>query len=116
LLEVLIAVLVLAAIVSVVPRSLVVARTNIERSKDWLSARLVAETVLNDVLAGPSLRAGVIGGIVDGRRWTATLRRIATPVDPETPTNRVLLDVRVEVAVSGRRTLEIETMRIGGTE
>jgi len=111
-----VAVLVLAALVGVVPRSLVAARTNLERSKDWLAARLVAETVLNEALVGPSLKAGFLDGEVDGHRWRATLRPIGTPVDPEARTDRVLLDVRVEVAVSGRATLEVETMRIGAVE
>lgn len=113
LLETLVAVLVLAALVSVVPRTLVAARNNLERSEDWLSARLVAETVLNEALVGPSLTAGIIGGDVDGRRWSATLRQVNSPDGAGADSDRVLLDVSVRVTVSGRRSLEVETMRIG---
>jgi type II secretion system protein I len=113
LLEILVAVLVLAALVGVVPRSLVAARTNLERSKDWLAARLVAETVLNEALSGPSLRAGEMGGEVDGRRWTATLKVVRTPPRPDGNMAHVLLDVEVRVEVSGERTLDVETLRYG---
>jgi prepilin-type N-terminal cleavage/methylation domain-containing protein len=116
LLEMLVAVLVLATLASVVPRGLVAARTNLERSEDWLDARLVAETVLNEALAGRSLKPGVIGGVVDGRRWRATLRRMPTAVDEEAETNWVLLDVKIEVAITGRKMLEVDTMRIGTLE
>jgi prepilin-type N-terminal cleavage/methylation domain-containing protein len=109
LLETLVAVLVLAALVSVVPRTLVAARTIIERSADWLEARLVAETVLNEALGG-ELKSGAMSGVVDGRRWTARLRPAGMP---QSESGRVLLDVRVEVAVSGDRVLEVDTMRIG---
>jgi prepilin-type N-terminal cleavage/methylation domain-containing protein len=116
LLEMLVAVLVMATLASVVPRGLVAARTNLERSEDWLDARLVAETVLNEGLTGKSLKPGVIGGVVDGRRWRATLRRVPTAVDEEAETERILLDVKVEVAIAGRKTLEVDTMRIGRLE
>ena len=113
LLEMLVAVLVLAALVSVVPRSLVAARTNIERSKDRLAARLVAETVLNEALVGTALKPGAIGGEVDGRRWHATLTRIDTP---PAQSGQMLLDVHVEVTVSGSQTLDVDTMRVGAPQ
>ncbi|MGH6926255.1 MAG: prepilin-type N-terminal cleavage/methylation domain-containing protein [Propylenella sp.] len=113
LLEILVAVLVLAALVSIVPRSLVAARTNLEHSKDWLAARLVAETVLNEALSGSSLRAGEMGGEVDGRRWTATLKVVRTPPRPDGSMGHVLLDVEVRVEVSDGRTLKVETLRYG---
>jgi len=109
LLETLVAVLVLAVLVGVVPRSLVAARTNIERSNDFLEARLVAESLLAETLVG-QLTAGVMEGTVDGRPWRATLRPTQAP---PSQTGRVLLEVDLQVQVAGSRMLEVETMRIG---
>lgn len=116
LIEMLVAVAVLAALVGIVPRSLVFARSIMDHSRDWMDARLVAETVLNDELVGPSLAVGTRTGVIDGRRWRTTLSR-HTATRPEDPgTGRVLLDVRIEVEVGAGRSLEIETMRIGGSQ
>ncbi len=113
LLEALVAVLVLAVLVGIVPRSLVAARSNIEDSKDRLAAALVAETVLNEALASQALKPGIIGGEVDGRRWTAALQTVDAPAAKN---GHVLLDVRVEVAVSGGGTLRMDTLRIGAPQ
>ena len=48
LLEMLVAVAVLALLAGVVPRSFVFARSILDHSRDWVAARLVAEAVLND--------------------------------------------------------------------
>ena len=114
LIEMLVAVAILAALVGIVPRSLVFARSIMDHSRDWMDARLVAETVLNDELVGPALAVGTRTGMIDGRRWQVTLKRhIATrPEDPGT--GRVLLDVEIEVEVGAGKSLKVETMRIGG--
>jgi len=113
LLEMLVAVAVLAALVGLVPRTLATARGLIDRSQDWAEARLVAEQVLNDELTGPSLRPGTRRGTVDGRRWRAVLQRDLDIPDQTAETGRVLLAVTVQVTVDGAQTLEVETMRIG---
>ena len=115
LLEMLVAVAVLAALVGIVPRSLVFARSMMDHSRDWMDARLVAETVLNDELIGPALAVGTRSGVIDGRRWRTTLKRHTAINTEGVETNRILLDVRIEVDVGAGRTLEIETMRIGGS-
>ena len=113
LLEMLVAVAILAVLLSVIPRSFVAARAIINRSESWMDARLVAETVLNEELAGMQLRPGARRGVVAGREWTAVL----TPNGPLSAdgreTGRLLLNVRVGVKVSPVETLEIETIRIG---
>jgi prepilin-type N-terminal cleavage/methylation domain-containing protein len=114
LVEMLVAVAVLAVLAGLVPRSFVFARSIMDHSRDWMDARLVAEAVLNDDLAGPTLQPGARGGEIDGRRWRATLRRHAALGAPVLESGEILLDVRVEVDVSAGRILEIETMRIGG--
>jgi prepilin-type N-terminal cleavage/methylation domain-containing protein len=116
LIEMLVAVAVLAALVGIVPRSLVFARSIMDHSRDWMDARLVAETVLNDELVGPSLAAGTRAGVIDGRHWRTTLRRHTATRPEDADSGRVLLDVQIEVEVGAGRSLEIETMRIGGSQ
>jgi prepilin-type N-terminal cleavage/methylation domain-containing protein len=116
LIEMLVAVAVLAALVGIVPRSLVFARSIMDHSRDWMDARLVAEAVLNDELVGPSLSVGTRAGVIDGRRWRTTLTRHTATRPEDSGTGRMLLDVRIEVEVGAGRSLEIETMRIGGSQ
>jgi prepilin-type N-terminal cleavage/methylation domain-containing protein len=113
LIEVLIAVAVLAVLAGIVPRSFVFARSILDHSRDWMGARLVAEAVLNVDLRGPSLQPGARGGVINGRRWRATIRPHGALGAPAPEDGRMLLDVRVEVDVSAGRVLEVETMRIG---
>jgi hypothetical protein len=116
LIDMLVAVAILAALVGIVPRSLVFARSILDHSRDWMDARLVAETVLNDTLVGGTLEPGSRGGLIDGRRWRATIRRNTTLGGGAVESGRVLLDVRIEVEVGAGKSLEIETMRIGSTQ
>lgn len=116
LLELLVAVAVLAVLVGVVPRSFVFARSILDHSRDWMDARLVAESVLNDVLVGPAIAPGARSGVIEGRRWHATLRRRGGLGVDASATSRTLLDVRIEVDVGAGKMLEVETMRIGGAQ
>jgi general secretion pathway protein I len=113
LLEMLVAVAVLAVLAGLIPRSFVAARAVFNRADNWMQARLVAESVLNQELARRGLRPGVMSGTVDGHEWTAELETSRLPIAQSEETNRVLLDVRLKVEVSPRDTLEIETIRIG---
>ena len=79
-----------------------------------MGARLVAEAVLNNDLRGSSLQPGARSGVIEGRRWRATLRPRGALGVGAAEDGRMLLDVRVEVDVSAGRVLEVETMRIGG--
>jgi prepilin-type N-terminal cleavage/methylation domain-containing protein len=113
LIEMLVAVAILAVLVGLVPRSFVFARSIIDHSRDWTNARLVAESVLNDALTAP-LQPGTRSGTLDNRRWRATLRPRGVLGASTLGNGEMLLEVRVEVDVSAGRTLEVETMRIGG--
>jgi prepilin-type N-terminal cleavage/methylation domain-containing protein len=113
LLEMLVAVAILAMLVAHVPRTIVSARTIIDRSQDWLEARLVAEAVLNGELLDLRLQSGVRRGTIDGRRWRADLTRDVSLTDRASESGRVLLKVRLQVPVIGGQILEVETMRIG---
>jgi prepilin-type N-terminal cleavage/methylation domain-containing protein len=114
LVEMLVAVAILAVLVGMVPRSFVFARSIIDHSRDWMGARLVADAVLNDTLAGNGLQPGARAGQLDGRRWRATIRPQSIPGAIMPDNGQTLLDVRLEVDVSAGRTLEVETLRIGG--
>lgn len=114
LIEMLVAVAVLAVLAGIVPRSFVFARSVIDHSRDWTSARLVAEAVLNDTLIGATLRPGARTGEVNGRRWRASIRQHSALNVPILESGQMLLDVRLSVDVSAGRTLEVETMRVGG--
>jgi prepilin-type N-terminal cleavage/methylation domain-containing protein len=113
LVEMLVAVAILAVLVSIVPRSFVFARSIIDHSRDWMGARLVADAVLNDTLTGNALQPGARAGELDGRRWRATIRQQTIPGAPAPDDGTMLLDVRLEVDVSGGRTLVVETLRLG---
>jgi prepilin-type N-terminal cleavage/methylation domain-containing protein len=113
LLEVLVAVAILAVLAGMIPRSFVYARALINRSESWLEARLVAEAVLNQELAGSELRPGIRRGTINGRPWRASLQRNAILSAGTADPQRALLDVVVTVSVSSAETFKVETMRIG---
>jgi prepilin-type N-terminal cleavage/methylation domain-containing protein len=114
LLEMLVAVAVLALLAGIVPRSFVFARSILDHSRDWVAARLVAETVLNDDLRRPALQPGAHSGEMDGHRWRAALRRNTALGGMMLEDGRMLLDVHLEVDVSAGRILAIDTLTIGG--
>lgn len=113
LLEVLVAVAILAAVVSVVPRSLVSARTSVSHSRAWLEARLVAEEILAGELRSGRMRPGTFSGVVRGHRWRVVVAPAAIADAP--PSNgRVLLEARLSVEVSASRVLAIDRLLVGG--
>ena len=114
LLEMLVAVAVLALLAGVVPRSFVFARSILDHSRDWVAARLVAEAVLNDELRRPALQPGARSGEIDGHMWRATLRRNTALGAPMLEDGRMLLDVHLEIEVSAGRMLALDTLAIGG--
>ena len=113
LLEMLVAVAIMAALAGLIPRTFVTARAMIDHSESWLHARLVAEAVLTEELTGMDLRPGTRQGVMEGRQWTAVMQPNAALASASAEGNRVLLDVLLTVPVSARHTLEVETMRIG---
>jgi len=113
LLEMLVAIAILATLIALIPRGFVSARAIMDRSEDWLASQLVAEAVLDGELSGSQLHPGVLQGTKAGRQWSATLRLNDNRFAAASKDGRVLLDVRVRVAVSPRRTLEVDTIRIG---
>ena len=112
LLEVLVAVAILAVLVGIIPRSFVSARALLDRSQDWTEARLVADAVLDGELAGLRLTPGVRTGSIEGRRWRAVIEA-NRDVPRSAESDRLLLNVRVSVPVLPGETLVVDTMRIG---
>ena len=115
LLEMLVAVAILAVLVSIIPRSFVYARALINRSESWTEARLVADAVLNGELAGQDLRPGSRRGEMDGHAWVATLTR-NDRLSAGAESGRALLQVNLQVMVSSRETFTVETLRIGSPQ
>jgi prepilin-type N-terminal cleavage/methylation domain-containing protein len=115
LLEMLVAVAILAVLVSLIPRSFVYARAIINRSESWTGARLVAEAVLNGELASGNLRPGSRRGEMDGHSWVATLKPNET-LNAGVQASRILLEVNLQVAISPKQNFEVQTMRIGSLQ
>lgn len=113
LLEMLVAVAILAALAAVIPRSLVSARAAMDGSRNWMQARLVAEALLADDLGGFAQRPGIRRGTRDGHAWSAVLAPNGTVAASPEKSDRVLLDLRLAVQVDGAATLRVETLRIG---
>ena len=113
LLEMLVAVAILAVLVAMIPRSFVSARAAIDRSQDWLEARLLAEAVLNGELADRNLRPGARRGTMDGRTWAAVIVPSRFAAGRPGGIDRALLDIRLTVSVSDNASLDVETTRIG---
>jgi prepilin-type N-terminal cleavage/methylation domain-containing protein len=113
LLEMLVAVAILAVLLTLVPRSFIAARAIINRSENWMDARLVAAQVLNAELAAGDLRAGTRRGVVAGREWTAVITPNGVLSAGAADSRRLLLNVRLGVTVSPVEMFEVETMRIG---
>ena len=113
LLEMLVAVAIMAVLAGMIPRSFVYARALINRSESWMEARIVAEAVLNGELGGADLRPGVRRGTIDGRSWRASVQRNAILSAGTADPKRALLDVVITVPVSSAETLTVETMRVG---
>ncbi|MBB3318050.1 MULTISPECIES: prepilin-type N-terminal cleavage/methylation domain-containing protein [unclassified Rhizobium] len=115
LLEVLVAVAILAAVLYVVPRSLVSARASVVQSHAWLEARLVAEEVLAEELQGKIVRPGTFAGVSHGRRWRAVITR-SPEADGRGPEGQTLLEARLSVDVSSSRRLAVDRLLVGVAE
>ncbi len=111
LLESLIAVAVMAALLALLPRTLVDTRSMTGQSHHWLQARLAAEAILAEEFASEVLIEGVRSGRAYERDWTAQVMRTAAPAPPEPELG--LFHIRLTVAVTSRHELSIETVRIG---
>lgn len=113
LLEMMVAVAILAVLVAFVPRTFVFARSIIDHSRDWMDAQLVAESVLNGPLEVPTLQPGILSGAVEGRSWRATVLRYSAGGASVLKDGSTLLEVRLQVEVSPGRSLNVDTVRIG---
>lgn len=110
LLETLIAVAVMAALLALLPRTLLDARTLTNQSHHWLEARLLAESILAEDFASTELSEGIHSGRTYGRDWTVRVVRAAS-APPDTRLR--LFEIDVTVDVSPGRTLSVETVRLG---
>ncbi|WP_420391672.1 PulJ/GspJ family protein [Acuticoccus sp.] len=114
LVEVLVALTVLAVVTVGVHRGLVSATAGTRRAEEVVGAERVARTLLAAPLgpvAPPERRSGTMGG----RGWSMSLEALALP-PAETPSPAAAdwtpLRVRFAVSVPGARPLEVETVRV----
>lgn len=110
LVEVIVALAVMAVLAGVIPRALVSAREAARQTEAWHQSAMLAQLLLAERTSGPALRAGTTRGEASGRKWSVTV----APRSGSAATARPLLDVRIDVEVSGGRMLTVETVRVGG--
>ncbi|MCT8974716.1 type II secretion system protein [Microbaculum marinisediminis] len=113
LLEALVAVGIMAFILSVLPSGVIIARKSVQTSANVVGARLVAEAVLTNEFSGTDLTVGTNGGTLDGYEWATVVRpnealREAFPSRQWQP-----FDVIVQVLVPNGPKVTLETIRLG---
>jgi hypothetical protein len=113
LLEALVAVGIMAFILSVLPSGVIISRKSVQTSANVVGARLVAESVLTNEFTGPVVPVGTRNGTLDGYKW-ATLVRPSAELEEAYPSRRWgAYDVTVQVLVPDGPTLTLETIRVG---
>lgn len=113
LLEALVAVGIMAFILSVLPASVVVSRKSVQKSANVVGARLVAETVLASEFVGPTYTVGTSSGTLDGYAWTALVRPNAPLGQAFKARNWAPYDLIVSVQVPAGPVITVETLRLG---
>ncbi len=113
LLEALVAVGIMAFILSVLPSGVVISRKSVQTSAGVVGARLVAEAVMTNEFSGPRLTAGANKGTLDGYEW-ATLVRPNEALQGAFPSRQwTAYDVIVQVPVPNGPLVTLETVRLG---
>lgn len=113
LVDVLVAIAVLAVLGAMLPGSIVATRHSVERAEAWFHARLVAEALVVRELSGSAIRSGMRNGRLDGRRWTISATSSNQLPSAVLSQSHRLLDVRLTVEVSATETLVVNTLRVG---
>ena len=113
LIETLVALLILAAFVAVVPGAIVAAKRDGLRSRGLLDGGLVLDAVLHGELGGNDLAPGSRTGTTAGYRWKATIALDETLLDRASAAPFVPLRVSVTVGLRQGRSLAASTVRIG---
>lgn len=113
LVEVLVALAVLAAVTVVIQRGVVAATGSVARAADLASAERVARTLLATPL-GPLDGSGTRAGALAGHQWSMSLEPMpAAAVDAEGEALRWQpVRVRLVVSAGAARPVEVETVRI----
>jgi general secretion pathway protein I len=113
LIETLVALLILAAFVAVVPGAIVAAKRDGERSRDLLEGGLALEAVLHGDLAGGDLSPGTRRGVTGGHPWSATIGVDEALLDKASQAPWLPLRVSVTVDLGRGQRLTASTVRIG---
>lgn len=113
LLEALVAVGVMAFVLSVLPASVVISRQTVQRSADAVGARLAAEAVLKNEFVGPIYVVGTSTGTLDGYEWASLVRPNVQLQEAYKGRGWTPYDLIVSVRTPGGSTVTVETLRLG---
>ncbi|UIJ73897.1 type II secretion system protein [Aurantimonas sp. HBX-1] len=117
LLEMIVAVAILAGLVSLAPRAVASSRAGIERIEDTVQAQIVAEAVLSVRQRDAALRTGVRSGTMNGLRWMAEsrpyLERQKADADSGAPT---LIAIRISVEARPGHVVVLEALAVGASQ
>ncbi|MFY0736038.1 type II secretion system protein [Aurantimonas sp. NFXS3] len=118
--EMIVAVAILAGLVSLTPRAIVSSRAGIERVEDIVQAQIVAKAVLSASQQNTSFRAGVRSGMMHGIRWIAETRLYREGREPsgddEVHEVQSLLAIRVSVEARPGHVIVLEALSIGALQ
>jgi hypothetical protein len=113
LLEALVAVAIMAFVLSVLPAGVIIARKSVQSAANVVGARLVAESVLVTEFTSPVLTPGSNRGTLDGYDW-ATLVQPNAELAQSFPSRQwTPFNVTVQVLVPNGPKITVETVRLG---
>ena len=113
LLEALVAVGIMAFVLSVLPSGIIIARKSVQGAANVVGARLVAESVLVNEFTGPVLTPGTNSGTLDGYDW-ATLVQPNAELSQSYPSRQwTPFNVTVQVLVPNGPKVTLQTIRLG---
>jgi hypothetical protein len=113
LLEALVAVSIMAFVLSVLPAGVVLSRKSVQKATDVVGARLVAEAVLTNEFSVPYLVPGTNSGTLDGYEWSTLVRESQFLQDAYPSRQWVPYDVIIQVPVPNGPMVTLQTIRVG---
>jgi hypothetical protein len=113
LLEALVAVSIMAFVLSVLPAGVVLSRKSVTKATNVVAARLVAEAVLTNEFSVPYLTAGTNSGTLDGYEWSTLVRENVVLLETYPSRQWMPYDVIIQVSVPNGPMVTLETIRLG---
>lgn len=85
LIEIMVALVVLAVVMLAAQRGMVAARLGLDRAQSTVAAEAVARSILETELGRLAPAPGVVSGVTDGLDWTVTAEAVVLPLPPAPP-------------------------------